>query len=199
MDVIPPTNLGVLQHIRSIQYRIAEPPESPDPSVDFLHAYSPSFCQLECLVLYSGFLPSLARINTYATFQHTLSYLSLQACGVVPSALVALVEYFPNLAHLELARVLSHWVDRQPARPFSRPLQKLTITDLYIDGTLDFLDQLMELRPQCDEVTIGMSQSSCPPLAQRVVNGVEASVKRLNLKSNLEGTFSVPKWCSEDV
>ena len=90
-------------------------------------------------------------------------------------------------------------VDGQPALPFSRPLQKLTFTELYTDSGLAFLDQLMVLRPQCDEVTIGRHEASCPSLAQSVVNGVEACVKRLRLESMLSCAFSVPKRCGDDL
>lgn len=192
LATISPTNVEVLQHVRSLICRIADAPDSPRPSADPLRDYLPSFDHLERLTFFSGFLPSLTQIGTYSAFQHTLSCISLQYCRATASALVALVDYFPNLTHLDLSKI-SLWVDDQPALPFSRPLQKLTIADLYSDGGLVLLDQLMGLRPQCDEVSIGMYGTSCPSLAQRVIKGVNASVKRLNLKSDLAGESSVPK------
>ena len=102
LATISPTNVGVLQHVRWIVCQIREAPHEPHGSVDVLRDYSPSFRQLEHLTFYAGFLPSLTQIGTYAAFQHTVTYLRLQACDVSPDGIVALVNYFPNLAQLEL-------------------------------------------------------------------------------------------------
>ena len=75
LDAISPTNVRVLEHIRSIQCQITKPPDSPHPPVDLLRNYSPSFRQLERLTFFSGFLPSLTQISAYSAFQHTLSHL----------------------------------------------------------------------------------------------------------------------------
>jgi len=197
---ISPTNVEVLQHVRSLTCSVAGVPDPPNPPPDLLRRYLPSFDRLERLTFHSGFLPSHTRqIDTYSAFQHTLSHLSLHYCGVTVSALVTLVDYFPNLAHLELNNL--YYSDGQSrALPFSRPLQTLTVTDIYTHSGLIFLDQLMGLRPKCDEVTISTDDIPCPSLAQRVINGVEASVKRLNLRSDLTGAFSVPEmawWRTE--
>jgi len=189
---IPPTKLEILQHVRSLYYKIPQPPDSFHPSSNPLHDYLPSLCQLERLTLFSGFLPSPTQIEGYTAFQHTISYLSLQCCTATTNGLVTLVNYFPNLTHLDLFD-LGHLVDVQPIPPFSRPLEKLSVTEFYDDGGLDLLDQLMALYPQCEEVAVRMNWFPCPSLAQRVVDGVWASVKRLNLGSCLEGAFSVPK------
>ena len=192
LGTISPTNVGVLQHVRSLQCQIAESPSSPHPPVDLLRDYSPSLCQLERLTLYAGFLPPLAQISTYSTFQHALSYLSLQCCIVTTNGVVTLVNYFPNLAHLDLSE-LCHWADDLPTPPFSRPLQKLTLTEFSTDDSVGLVDQLLALRPQCEEIAIGMFWSSCPSLAQHVIDGVEASVKRLCLESDLRGMCNIPK------
>ena len=135
MDVIQPTNIGILQHVRSIR---CLPPDSPRPSA-FLRDYSPSFRQLERLTFFSGFLPSLTQIGTCSAFQHTLSYLRLWLCTVTASAVVTLVNYFPNFAHLDLVE-LYYRVDTQPSPPFSRPLKKLSITKI---TNLTLVDQLL--------------------------------------------------------
>jgi len=182
LDKISPTNVGVLQHVRSIGCHIAEPLDSFHPPVDFLRDYSPSFRQLESLALLTGLLPSLTQINTYSAFQHTLSYLSLQCCNVIASELITLVNYFPNLAHLGLFSSF-HRVDERATPPLSRPLQKLTILDSH-DGP-GLLDQLMGLRPE--GVTLWMSRSSNPSFAQHAIDGVATSVKRLNLEGDTVG------------
>lgn len=191
LDAISPTNVEVLQHVRSLTYQIAEPLDSAHEPVDPLRDYYPSFRQLESLGLYSGRLPSLTQIGTSPAFQHTVLHLSLQGCSVTARGLVTLVNYLHNLAHLELIG-LCHRVDGQPAPPFSRPLQKLSVTEFYTNDSLDLIDQLVGLHPRCDEVTTDMFQwSSYPSLAQRVIGSVGASVKRLNLDS---GVSNVPKY-----
>jgi len=122
-------------------------------------------------------------------FQRTLMCLRLRFFSVTANAVVTLVNYFPNLAHLYLDD-LSHEVDDRPIPPFSRPLQKLTV-DQFTSGGLALLHQLMGLHPQCDKITFEQMWSSCPPLAQCVINGVEASIKRLDLKSALVGASYV--------
>jgi len=166
-------------------------PESPRPPVDILRDYSPSFRQLERLTLYTGFLPPITQISSYSGFQHTLSYLSLQRCAATTHGIVTLVNYFPNLAHLDLSELCD--CVGSPAPPFSRPLQTLSAAEFYTEDSLGFLDQLLGLRPQCEEIAIGMYWSSCPLLAQHVVDGVETSIKRLYLTSDLRGTRDVPK------
>ena len=192
LGTISPTNVGVLQHVRSLHYQIAEPPDSPDPRVDPLHDYSHSFRQLERLTLFSGFLPSLTQIETYSAFRHTLSYLSLQRCIATVNGLVTLINYFPNLAHLNLSE-LFHWGDSQLIPPPSRPFKKLTVTEFYTNHSLGLLDQFMGMDPQCEEVTVSIYRSSCPSLAQHVIDGVEASVKCLYLESDLRGMCNISK------
>lgn len=197
LDRIPPTNAGMLlQHVRSITCYIADSPDSPHGTVDLLRDYSSSFRQLERLTFDSGCPPSLARIEMYAGFQHSLSYLSLRSFRVAASVVVALVDYFPNLTHLNLSG-LSPKVDDQRLLPFSRPLQQLTIAEFTFDG-LPLLDQLMGLHPRCDKITIELMWISCPSFAQRVINGVKANVKRLDLKFELIGVSKVSKYCNDD-
>ena len=188
---ISPTNVGVLQHVRSLFCQITNAPESTGGStgsVDILRDYSLSFHQLGRLTLFSGCLPSFAQIGTPPAFQRTLSYLCLWSCNVIVRALVTFVNYLPNLAHLDLIE-LSHNRDDQPTPPFSRPLQKLSITE----GSLSLIDQLMGLRPQCDQVTVGVFWFPCPLLAQHAIDGVETSIKRLCLESDLAGVSNIPK------
>ena len=192
LDKIPPTNLKILQHVRLLQYQTPQPFDPLHPSADPLHDYLPSFQRLEGLSFFLGFIPSPTQIKGYTAFQHTISHLSLRSCSVTASALVTSVNYFPNLAHLELVD-LNHYVDVQPVPPFSRPLQRLSVTEFYADDSLGLVDQLMELCLQCEEVAIRMYWFPSPSLAQRIIDGVWASVKCLNLGSHLEGVFNVPK------
>jgi len=189
---ISPTSSGMLlQHVRSLSCYIADIPDSYLGPVDFLHDYSSSLRRLEHLALDSGRPLSLARTETYSAFQHTLSYLHVRSFSVTTNVVVTLVNYFPNLAHLHLKR-LSHKVDDQPIPPLSRPLQELTVAEFASDG-LPLIDQLMKLHPQCEKITVAETWRLRQVLAQRIINGVEASIKRLNLKSDLEGVSNFPK------
>ena len=192
LGTISPTNVGVLQHIHSLHCKFPHPPCSPRPPVDLLRDYWPSFRQLEHLTLITGFLPSLPLIGTFSAFKNTLLRLSLRYCSVTTSGLVTLVNYFPNLAHLDLSNT-SCWVDGQPTPPLSRLLQKLTITGYSTGDGRGLLDQVMGLGPHSEDVTICMYQHSNPSLAQRIIDGVGTSVKYLYLESYPTGVCNAPK------
>ena len=190
LDTIPATNVGVLRHVRSLYYGIPEGLKNHHGYIDPLHEYLPSFHQLGRLILLGGRSPPLSQIGTYAAFQRTLSYLRLWCCRVTASALVTLVNYFPNLTHLDLDLV-SHTVDGHLIPPFSRPLCKLSIAEIPAFG-LGLIGQLMELRPQCDDVTISLHSLKCPSLVHRVIDVVGANVKRLSLEWSPEGVWNIP-------
>ena len=192
LGTIPPTNIEVLQHVRSLlcNCQLAERPDSPCGFDYHLRHYSPSLRQLERLTIILGRLTSPTHIGMPSAFQYTLSYLCLWGCRVTVSTLATIVNYFPSLTHLDLVS-LSHETDDQPIPPFSRPLRHLTITESLNTGSLNLLDQLMDQRPQCDEVTVGVLLASSPSLAQRVVDGVDTRIKRLNLASDLSGVLNV--------
>ena len=194
LGAISPTNVEVLQHVRSLRCncQIAKPLSSSHRPADLIRDYSPSFRRLERLTLIQGRFTSITQIGTPSAFQHTLSYLCLWCCSVTGSMITTVVNYFPKLAHLDLIN-LYHEADDQPIPPFSRPLRKLSIAEFPNRNSLKLLDRLMQLRPQCDEVTVEMLLSSSPSLAQRVIHGVGASIKRLNLASNLSGALHIPK------
>ena len=188
---IPPTNVELLQHVRSLSYEIPKA-RSDCPIRD----YSPSFRQLRDLSLHGGYpLSSFDQIGTPAAFQHTLSYFRLRCCKVTTSALVTIINYFPNLAHLDLSEV-SYSLDSQHTPPISRPLQKLSIREFNRTG-LDLVEQLMGLRPQCDDVTVSLYVASCPSLIHRVIDGVGANVKRLSLAWWPSGVCDIPKSISK--
>ena len=190
---ISPTNTGMLlQHVRSLTCCVAEVPTLSLGPVNFLRDHSSSLRQLERLTLYSGRPLSFARTETYSAFQQSLSYLHLRSFSVTANAVVTLVNYFPNLAHLHLER-LSHEVDDQPIPPFSRPLQELTVTEF---ENITLLDQLKGLQPRCEKITIEQTWRSwrpCQSVAQCVINGMEAGIKHLDIRSDLRGMSNISK------
>jgi len=190
LEEISPTDARMLlQHVRSITCRIDHTPDPPHGSADLLHDYSSSLCQLKRLTFHSGCPPSLSQIETYTAFRYSLSYLCLRSFRITANVVVTIANYFPNLAHLHLD-TLSYMANDQPIPPFSRSLQELTIDEFTSEG-LPLLDQLMGLRPHCNKCTVGRGR--IPWLAQRVINGVESSVKHLDIQSKLIGVSNFKK------
>jgi hypothetical protein len=182
---ISPMNAELLQHVRSLYCGITSSPNSVrnrTGRVDFLLDYTPFFCQLRLLSLTSGRLTSSDQIGTPSAFRHTLKDLRLARCYVAINALVTVINYFPNLVRLYLIK-LEQVMDGQPVPPLSRPMRKLFILG-FSSPQLSFLEELLKLRLQCDEVTLN-TVSPSPSLAQLVVDGVEEAVKRLDLQGDL--------------
>ena len=188
---ISPENTELLQHVRLLHCRMPNPSSSSFSlanCVNFLTEYSSSLRQLKHLSLTSGCISSFNQFGTPSAFQHTLAALVLVDCGVTINILATLVNYFYNLVHLNLVN-LQYLVDAQPASPLSRPLRKLSVGDFHPVCNLVLIDLLSGLQLQSEEVTIRSFLPS-PSLAQRVINGVEASVRYLDLQKDLKCAYS---------
>ena len=194
LNNISPTNIELLQHVRELVCRMPSARDSvcdQTARIDLLRDYSPSLCQLRRLVLVSGRLPPLPQMGIPFAFQHTLEHLYLRGCRIAISTLITLINYFPNLVCLYLSSARSE-TDDQPIHPLSRPLRKLSITEPNPQDELGIIDQLLGLRPQCDEISINVWSRPAPLLTQRIINGVGASVKYLNLNGSLERAYKGP-------
>ena len=177
---------GILQHVRSLFVANVSPfQRSRSQVIDpFLRIHLPSFPQLRRLTFSHENLQLIVQLGALAS-RHTIKYLCLTRCHTTITTLVTLINSFPNLLHLQLLDLSSEAVN-EPIPPLSRPLQTLSVNE---PNTLDdpgILDQLMALQPQCEGVTISISTFVAPSLTQRVINGVEETVKRLNLRLSLE-------------
>ena len=117
--------------------------------------------------------------------QNTLENLSLVFCRISISKLVTLINNFPNLVRIKLGN-LGHEVDNEPISPLARPLQKLSVSETETFDDLGIVDQLLELQPRCDEVSISVATYWAPLLTQRIIDGVQTTVRRLNLKINMK-------------
>lgn len=195
---ISPFSAELLQHVRSLFCRISDSPNSPSDRDDFLRDYLPSFQKLRYLTLSSGFLLSLPWIRSPLVFQENLSSLCLFACHVKLSVLVALINCFPNLSHLDLHHITQE-KEEQPIPPLSSRIQKLSVREFYTTCGLDFVDRLLGLCPQLDEVVIGLSYPSQSTLPHRVIDRVGTSVKCINLQCYLEGMRILPREPSNEV
>lgn len=196
LNEVSPKNVELLQHVRSLSVRIDTSlhRRSVAPT-GFPHDDSPLFPRLKRLILYSGGPPSIAQLGVSLAPPHSLEYLCLCCCRVTISTLATLINHFPNLIHLKLLS-LFHDVDNEPIPPLSRPLRKLTVDEPDIYDEPGILDQLLELKPQCEEVTISVFPLTAPSLTQRIIDGVEKTVKRLNLVSRMscECIAKSPSW-----
>jgi len=67
---------------------------------------------------------------------------------------------------------LSHEAGHQPILPLSRALQKLPVAKPNASDALLILNQLLGLRPPCDEVVIEISAFATPLLTQCAINPV---------------------------
>ena len=187
LDRISPTNHQLLHHIQALSYitstqtwRNGEPPKY---FIDVLKDYLPSFHQLQHLSLFSMQIPSdiSLKLEMFSAFRSTLSRLSLKHCDVTISALVTLINYFPNLDHLDLSS-LRHSTDGEPTPPLYRPqMSRLHLSELRMDA-LGILNQLSELGPAFDEVQLTNNRPPARlPALTRIANTVGEKAKRLRL------------------
>ena len=183
LNYVSPKNVELLQHVRAISVVIADPlpDQRSGAPTDFPHNGSSLFPCLKRLVLYSGTSPSVARLGVSLASQRTLVYLALYRCRLTISTLATLINHFPNLVHLQLLS-LYHDVDDDPISALSRPLQNLSANEADYCDEPSVLDQLLELKPQCVGVTISVFPYLAPSLTQRIIDGVEETVKCLNLR-----------------
>ena len=191
-DTISPANHELLQHIRALSYVTDAkglPSNYPlEYRIDILQDYLPSLHRLQRLSLFSMRISSeiSPKLEILSAFQYTLSQLSLDHCDVTISALVALINYFPNLAHLDLA-FLFHVADRNPTPSLSRPRMSRLCLSGVRTNTLRILDQLSELGLAFDEVVVKSRRSVLLHALTRIANTVGKKVKCLKLQ--------VPKIC----
>jgi len=187
LNRISPANHQLLQHIQVLSYvtstqnlRNGGPPKY---SINVLQDYLPSFHQLQHLSLFSMHIPSdvSLKLEIFSAFQSTLSRLSLKHCDVTISALITLINYFPNLDHLDLSS-LRQGTGGKPTPPLSRPrMSRLHLSELRPEAS-GILNQLSELGPVFDEVQVvnGRLPARLPALT-RIANTVGERVKRLGL------------------
>ena len=201
---ISPTNTELLQHVRSlypVTWTAHHPRREPVDLVEFFRDFS--FPQLRNLYLCFEYLPEwLPRTGAFSVFQRTLEHLFLFECTIGIDVLASLINCFPNLVRLNLyclnRRAPPHSVGNQPIPPpLARPLRKLAVTHCYTGSALDLLCGLLELQPQCDEVSIGVPVPAAPSRIQHAINCVEASVKHLDLKLNIKCVCNIQNHAAQ--
>ena len=188
LDKTSPGNVEVLHCVRSLYLYIdVSLRERSEALAHFHHNEFPLFPRLRHMVLHYCRRPLVSpQLGVALAPQNTLEYLSLRDCRVTISALVALINHFPNLAEVQLISLI-HEVNHEPTTSFTRPLVKLSIVHPDTDNDPSIIGQFLEMQPRCDEVTIGTNLGTLPSqtrllLIQRVIDGVLTTIKRLNLK-----------------
>lgn len=204
---ISPKNVELLGHIRSLTYDMdATPRVGIDPArrMDVLRDYLPSFRQLRSLYLVCTPIPSPPQqVQVFSAFQHTMSYFSLSNSVVTTSALVALVNYLPNLTHLDFLNLTYH-TDDESIPPLSRPLlRKLSITQFRTENDLYLLDQLFEVGLKFDEVDatrlgFGSNEVTWQQFTTRVIDAFGANAQRLVLRGCPECMCALPEFFNMD-
>ena len=179
---VSPTNVELLGHVRSLSYIMNAVSRKTEPPHRALRDYLPSFRQLRHLVL-SAPVPLLPqRIEIFSAFQHTLLHISLSNSSVTIGALITVINYFPNLASLDLNSLHYDKEDGSIPPLLRPPPEKLSITEPS-GYDLDIFDELSELGLRFNELDIDQTRSTTtwPEFAKCVIDAFGASAKRLRL------------------
>ena len=190
-DRISPANIELLLHVRSITYTLdmASQFHFPAYRIDSISDYLPSFHNLESLILSSIDLRSKLdisqQVRNFSAFQHTLASLSLWGCSISSGALTTVVNYFPNLAGLQL-RAPIYRPAPEPVPLLSRPLRGRLSIQLFMTKDIPVLDRLSDLPPELDELAI-CGLSSRPMPYNRIVATYAGGVKHLRLLRGVAG------------
>ena len=185
LNYVSPNNVELLQHVRCLSVRV-DSALHQGTCANLRRVDTPFFPRLKHLDLYSGSPSAITQlavslaVNTPSNASACTQY----CCRVTISTLTTLVNHLPNLVHLKLYGII-HDVDGEPIPPLRRPLRKLSVDEPNSLNEPGILDQLLELRPQCDDVSISACPAVAPSLTQRIVDGVDATVKYLSLKTRV--------------
>ena len=179
---ISPANIVLLEHVRELSY--GESPKRVIPPAYYaLRDYLPSFRQLRRLTLVYAHIPSYPdHIEALSAFQHTVSAISLSSCNTTKGALLTLINYFPNLACLQLSG-LGYIQEEGPMLPLSRTVFKTLYAIARPTGTLDPLEELSKLGLRFEEVAVTnfLREPTWPYFSKRVVGIFGESVKFLKI------------------
>ena len=121
----------------------------------------------------------------FSAFRETLTYLSLENFATSFSAFVTLVDYFPNIATLQI-----DWFevesDERPVPSLSRPLRgKLDLRGVHED-CLEFFDRFSKLDLGYEELAISNSYMIAEEIWECILRISTSSVKFLRLTDEHE-------------
>ena len=121
----------------------------------------------------------------FSAFRETLVDLTLDIFNTSFSALVALVDYFPNLTTLRLG-LFDVTPDEEPVPALSRPLRgriHISCISRYLAG---FFDRLAKLDPEYEELILDSGFRMNAELVERVFRLGASTIRCLRLTAKLE-------------
>jgi hypothetical protein len=190
---ISPTDTRLLEHVCYLTYRGSQTIAFRTPVHRALHDYLPSFCRLRGLTLVFATISSYTEhIEPFAAFKFTLSHILLADCNITKSALVALINYFPNLTCISLA-LPGYTQENERTPPLSRTLFKKLRVRSFPEQSLVPLEELSKLGLRFEEVFLIniVPQTTWPHFSKRVVDIFGESVKCLRLLGGYRGAWFV--------
>jgi hypothetical protein len=123
----------------------------------------------------------------FSAFRETLTSLSLNVFTTSFSAVVTMIDYFPNITALELRSFkLEH--DEGPVPRLSRPFRgKLHVRDIHTNY-LDFFNRFAKLDLEYEELVIDSSFILMEPeFLESALQVSTSTIKSLRLTAELEG------------
>ena len=184
LDTISPTNVRILQHVRSFHFSGARGFSGPMIGVEDLYTYFPSFRRLQAITLRCTHvsLDIHKRIEMFSPSKDTLLSLTLSNVSLSWPSFITLVDYFPNLRDLQLEGLSLKDGNPCPS-PLSRPLHgKLSFLSHKKESLVALCDWFCESEAKYDElaVHIGYGWAS---YSQNIVHAYGKNLKRLGFHS----------------
>lgn len=124
--------------------------------------------------------------NCFSAFRETLTSLSLETFAMSFGAFVALIDYFPNIAALQL-RSFEMERDKGPIPSLSRPLRgQIHVLDVQADW-LGFFDRFAKLDLEYEQLVISSSFLAIEAeFMEKALQISPSTVKSLRLTSDLQ-------------
>lgn len=193
LNTISPRSVTLLGHVRFLAYRQRERmtcrgASTGEPVHRALRDHLPSFRQLRYFTLSLAHVASsMPEMELFSAFQHTLSDITFSGCSTTTNALVAIINYFPNLIHLQLYDIDHHKEDEPPI-PLARPHLENLYAAQWPAHSLELLEELLKQGLGIDGLVLAsiISTHNWTQFAERVVGIFGASLRNLKL-------FEAPK------
>jgi hypothetical protein len=151
LDRVSPEHLGYVQHLICRSEPLLFTERRTERMRAASHYHNPSLQLTHFELSHTEIGSSLGEIDLFSVIGPTLSRITLMDCKLSNSALVALVNHFPNLDYICLKKLHALASHTQPSLIPRKPLKKLVIDNRF-EYFPDFLEELSKL--QFEEVAI---------------------------------------------
>jgi hypothetical protein len=186
VDNISPSNIELLQHVRSFNFRdfVLDRQSSTYNDIEDLYVYFPSFHKLHSISLSNARISSdiPERMEMFSPCQQVLSSLTLFYVSLSWRSFIVLIDYFPNLRHLELSCLSFEDEDTRPPS-LSRPLRGRLSFYWFKEAIVKAFSNWLSTVPgvEYDELVVGVGYGSAPYF-QQIIIACGKSLKRLELQ-----------------